>query len=76
MRIIIWIRNAAKVLKPKLFSALELIVGWFILGRSCKECEHSNYAKGCAMYRCMASEPTRAMCLDSFTYKHFKRRNY
>ena len=75
MRIIIWIRNAAKYFKPKVFSILELIVGWFILGRSCKECEHSNYSNGCFRYRCMANEPTKAACLDSFTYKHFKRRN-
>ena len=75
MRIIIWIRNAAKALEPKLFSALELIVGWFILGRSCRECQHSNYSFGCSGYRCFASEPKKAQCLDSFTYKHFKRRN-
>lgn len=75
MRIIICVRKAAKHLKPKVFSILELIVGWFILGRSCKECEHSNYSFGCSGYRCRANEPTKAACLGSFTYKHFKRRN-
>ena len=56
--------------------AAGLIVGWFILGRSCRRCKHcyiSLYDYVAGTCSCELEHSLKIECLDSLTAKHFER---